>query len=100
KNKSLKTNLISNAEIVQSLFNATLQNAFSGKLNLDISVELDALLEEIDLQKPVNDLYSIVSNEEYINSLVERLNTQDFENQNLYDKAKHAAFQLLKTDEI
>jgi type I restriction enzyme S subunit len=58
------------------------------------------LLEEIDLQKPENDLYSILSNEEYVNSLLERLNTQDFENQDLYDKAKHAAFQLLKTDEI
>jgi type I restriction enzyme S subunit len=82
------------------LFQSILQRAFSGKLKFDVSVELDTLLEEIDLHKPENDLYSIVSNEEYVNSMVERLNTQDFENQDLYDKAKHAVFQLLKTDEI
>lgn len=85
---------------IHNLFKSILQRSFSGKLHLDVSVELDALLKEIALQKPENDLYSIVSNEEYVNSLVERLNTQDFENQELYDKAKHAAFQLLKTDEI
>lgn len=84
----------------KELYNSLLQRAFSGKLKLNVSIELDALLEEIDLQKPENDLYSILSNEEYINNLVERLNKQDFENQDLYDKAKHAAFQLLKTDEI
>jgi type I restriction enzyme S subunit len=96
---SLKQLEVSQSQI-QNLFNSILQRSFIGKLDLDISVELDALLEEIDLQKSENDLYSILSNEEYVNSLVERLNTQDFENQELYDKAKHAAFQLLKTDEI
>lgn len=85
---------------INTLYDAILQRAFSGNLKLNISIELDALLEEIDLQKSENDLYSIFSNEEYVNSLVERLNTQDFENQDLYDKANHAAFQLLKTDEI
>lgn len=95
--KVKKTKALNNS---QSLLKSILQRAFSGKLNLNVSVELDALLEEIDLQKPENDLYSILSNEEYVNSLVERLNTQDFENQVLYDKAKHAVFQLLKTDEI
>lgn len=84
----------------KELYNSLLQRAFSGKLKLNVSIELNTLLEEIDLQKPKNDLYSILTNEEYVNSLVERLNTQGFENQDLYDKAKHAAFQLLKADEI
>lgn len=86
-------------EQTNELFFALLQRAFSGKLNLDISVELDALLEEIDLQKPENDLFSIITNEEYLLSLVNRLNNQEFENQDLYDKAKHVAFQLLKAEE-
>jgi len=76
-----------------------LQRAFSGKLDLNVSVELDALLEEIDLQKPENDLFSIITNEEYLLSLVNRLNNQEFESQDLYDKAKHIAFQLLKDEE-
>jgi type I restriction enzyme S subunit len=99
KNKTLKSGLISNKELIQSLFSATLQRAFSGKLDLDVSVELDALLEEIDLQKPENDLFSIITNEEYLMILVNRINNQEYENQDLYDKAKHVAFQLLKKEE-
>ena len=84
---------------IEMLYNAILQRAFSGKLKFDISIELDALLEVIDLQKTENDLFSIITNEEYLLNLVNRLNKEDFENQDLYDKAKHAAFQLLKEDE-
>ena len=58
-----------------------------------------SLLEEIDLQKSENDLFSIITNEEYLLSLVNRLNSQEFESQELYDKAKHVAFQLLKGEE-
>ena len=83
----------------KDFFNSILQRSFSGKLDLNVSVELDALLEEIDLQKPENDLFSIITNEEYLLSLVNRLNNQEFENQDLYDKAKHVAFQLLKEEE-
>lgn len=83
---------------IEMLYNAILQRAFSGKLKFDVSIELDALLEEIDLQKPENDLFSIITNEEYLMNLIKRLNNQEFENQDLYDKAKHAAFQLLKEE--
>lgn len=92
--------LLRSLKEINVLHSSILQSAFSGNLDFDVKTELDVLLKEIDLQKPENDLYSIVSNEEYVNSLVERLNTQAFENQDLYDKAKHAAFQLLRTDEI
>lgn len=96
-----KQNLLKlSAGKIEDLFNALLQRAFSGKLNLDVSIVLDSLLEEIDLQKPVNDLFSIITNEDYLLNLINRLNNQEFENQDLYDKAKHAAFQLLKTNEI
>ncbi len=87
-------------EKTNELFLSLLQRAFSGKLNLDVSIVLDALLAEIDLQKTENDLYSIITNEEYLLNLVNRLNNQEFETQDLYDKAKHVVFQLLKVDEI
>jgi len=78
------------------LFNSIMQRAFSGQLKFDVAAELDALIEQIDLNKAKNDLIGIETNEEYLTSLVERLNSQDFLSQELYDKAKHAAFQLLK----
>ena len=86
-------------ENLSNLYNSLIQLSFSGKLSLEVSVELDALLEEIDLQKPENDIFSIITNEEYLFNLINRLNKQEFENQDLYDKAKHAAFQLLKEEE-
>ncbi len=86
------------AAIIKDLLNVLLQRAFSGNLKLSISIELDALLEEIDLQKSENDLFSIITNEEYLLSLVNRLNNQEFENQELYNKAKQVAFQLLKEE--
>ena len=97
---SFKTKLLDSQKEVINLFNSLIQKAFSGGLDVAISVELDVLLEEIDLQKAENDLYSILSNEVYVKDLVDRLNNQEFENQDLYDKAKHAAFQLLKQNEI
>ena len=82
------------------LYKSILQKAFSGQLNFDIATELDALLQEIKLKEPINDVVSIVTNEQYIENLVQRLNTQDFETQELYDKAKKVAFQLLKEEEV
>jgi len=99
KYDAIRLRILDNLREIQSLFYSILQRAFSGKLNLDVSVELDALLEEIDLQKTENDLFSIITNEEYLLSLVKRLNNQQFESQELYDKAKHAAFQMLKDEE-
>lgn len=84
---------------LQILLDSLIQRAFTGKLKFDILVELNALIEETDLRKPENDLFSIITNEEYLLSLVKRLNNQDFESQSLYDKAKHVVFQLLKEEE-
>lgn len=83
-----------------SLFQSILQRAFSGKLKLDASTELDALLKEINLKEPKNDIISIASNEEYVLNLIKRLNNQEFDTQDLYDKAQHAAFQLMKEKRV
>lgn len=95
----LKKNIKKNNNQLKFLQNSLFQRAFSGKLDLDVSIELDALLKEIDLQKSENDLFSITTNEAYLLNLVDRLNNQKFESQDLYDKAKHVAFQLLKIEE-
>ncbi len=100
KIERLKEKLNSDLLDLNNLLGALSQKAFNGSLTLDVTLELNALLEEIDFRKPENDLFSIITNEEYLLSLVYRLNNQEFETQDLYDKAKHATFQLLKTEEI
>lgn len=92
-------NLSTSKADLDALLGSLTQRAFSGKLKFDISVQLNSLLEVIDLQRQENDLISIITNEEYLLSLVNRLNNQEFETQDLYNKAKHAAIQLLKNEE-
>lgn len=78
-----------------NLNNSILQKAFNGQLNFNIDFELDALIKEIDLQKKENDLSKISGDIAYLQRLVDKLNAQEFTEKDLYDKAKHAAFQLM-----
>lgn len=84
----------SQAEIT-SLFNSLMQKVFNGQLNFNVDFELDALVREIDLQKKENDLSKIVGDIAYLQKFVDKLNSQEFKDKELYDKAKHGAFQLL-----
>ncbi len=83
---------------LNNLFQSILQKVFNGELNFNIDIELDALIKEIDLQKKENDLSKIVTDFAYLQRLIDKLNSQEFKERDLYDKAKHAVFQLLKED--
>jgi len=87
--------LVSKVE-VENLFNSILQKVFNGQLNFNVDFELDALIHEIDLQKKENDLSKIVGDIAFLQRLVDKLNSQEFKEKELYDKAKHGVFQLLK----
>jgi len=83
---------------IENLFHSTIQKVFNGQLNFNVSVEVDAILNEINIEEK-NDLSLLTRDIAYLQNFVDRLNEQDFENQELYDKAKHVAFQLLKEKE-
>ena len=85
---------------INILFNSILQRAFSGQLNFDLSVELDALLNNLKFDKMNEELELITNDNIYLNNLTERLNEKNFETQELYERAKKVAFQLLKMDEF
>lgn len=98
--ESNKEKLIISKNELYILFKSILQKSFSNELILDINFELDALINDIDLQAKENDLSRITYNSHYIQRLIEKLNNQEFVDKNLYDKAKHVAFQLLKEEKI
>lgn len=81
---------------ISTLFNSILQKAFNGELNFNIDAELDALIKVIDLEKKINDLSKITSDIAYLQRLIDKINYNEFEDRDLYNKAKHAIFQLLK----
>lgn len=81
------------------LFNSILQKVFNGQLNFNVDFELDALIREIDLQKKENDLSKIAGDIAYLQRLVDKLNSREFKERDLYDRAKHGAFQLMAVKE-
>lgn len=95
--------------IVQKVFNGTINFADNqnteGSLNLlddlslDIDFELEVLIKEINLFEKSNDLSKIKGNPKYLKRLIDRLNNQEFKEKDLYDKAKHGAFQLMTSEE-
>ncbi|UVR27181.1 hypothetical protein NXY22_06420 [Parabacteroides distasonis] len=48
------------------------------------------------MEKKVNDLSKITSDIAYLQRLIDKINYNEFEDRDLYNKAKHAIFQLLK----
>jgi type I restriction enzyme S subunit len=83
----------------KNLFESILQKVFNGQLNFNVDFELDALIREIDLQKKENDLSKIVGDIAYLQRLIDKLNSQEFKEKELYDKAKHGVFQLMAMKE-
>ncbi|ALM07743.1 restriction modification system DNA specificity subunit [Sediminicola sp. YIK13] len=93
-----KETLIQSKTELENLYNSLLQRAFSGQLNFNVDAELDVLLAAIDVDKEENDIRDIAT--VYASRLLERLDSQDFENQTQYQQAKQVAFQMLKEGAI
>lgn len=91
-----KQKLLISLNEISTLFNSILQKAFNGELNFNIDAELDALIKVVDLEKKINDLSKITSDIAYLQRLIDKINYNEFEDRDLYNKAKHAIFQLLK----
>ena len=96
KNRRFLELLLASKRELENLLNSIVQKVFNDQLDLDIDLELDALVRNIDLEKKRNDLTSFLSDSKYLRRLIDKLNNQEFNEQVLYDKAKHAAFQLME----
>ena len=96
--QSQKETLNQSKTELENLYNSLLQRAFSGQLNFNIDIELDALLATIDLEQDVekekHDINEIAT--AYAGRLLERIEEQNFENQTQYQQAKEVVFQMLK----
>lgn len=93
-----KETLILSKTELENLYNSLLQRAFSGQLNFNVDIELDALLAAIDLEqdtdKEKHDIKEIAT--VYAGRLLERIEEQNFENQIQYQQAKQVVFQMLE----
>ncbi len=96
--KTKRSKLLESHSYLKELLLSVTQKVFNGELNFNIDFELDALIRKIDLEKKENDLSTISGDIAYLQRLIDKLNAQEFEEKEMYDKAKHAVFQLLKED--
>jgi len=96
--KSLKETLIQSKSELENLYNSLLQRAFSGQLNFNIDIELDALLADIDIEqdtdKKRHDIKEIAT--VYAGRLLARLEEQNFRSPRQYQQAKQVVFQMLQ----
>ena len=98
-NLKTKTNYskIKCSELLKSLS----QQVFSERITIDVDAELEALINAIDLDKKDegNKIDSIANDITFTQRLVDRLEEQEFEDKEQYDKAKYILFRIMKEEE-
>lgn len=117
KNRAAFEQISNSKRELENLLGSLLQKVFNGTINfkdaenttgninlgadlsLNIDFELEVLIKEINLFEKSNDLSKIESNPKYLNRLIDKLNSQEFKEKDLYDKAKHGVFQLMAVNE-
>jgi type I restriction enzyme S subunit len=77
------------------------QQVFSERITIDIDAELEALINAIDLDKndSENRIDFVVNDITFIQRLIDRLDEQQFEDKEQYDKAKYIIFRMMKEQE-
>ena len=97
-----KKKLIESNEIINLLFKSLSQQAFSGNFAYNPNIELDAILNAVELEKPdtENNLTPLSKGSALTQLLIDRLKSQKFDNSEMYDKARYAVFRLIKDKEI
>lgn len=88
------------AEKGQLLLNSLSQEVFSERLTIDIDAELDALINVIDLDKKdeENKIDSLKKDKTFIQRLIDKIQEQDFETSDQYEKAKYIVFKIMKEE--
>jgi type I restriction enzyme S subunit len=76
------------------------QQVFSDRITIDIDAELEALINAIDLEKKdeENKVDSIKNDLTFLQRLIDKLQEQEFEASDKYEKAKYIAFKIMKEE--
>lgn len=77
------------------------QQAFGGNIVYDIDIELEALINSIDIKltDEENDISTIKNDITFLQRLLDKLNDQEYDDLQQYNKAKYIVFRILKEEE-
>lgn len=83
-----------------ALLQSLSQQVFSERITIDVDPELEALINAIDLDKKdvENNIDTVKNDLTFLQRLVDKLQEQDFENSDQYEKAKYIAFRIMKEE--
>lgn len=76
------------------------QQVFSERITIDIDAELEALINAIDVDKKdeENKIETVKKDLTFLQRLIDKLQEQDFENSDQYEKAKYITFRIMKEE--
>ena len=99
-NNRCRINITKAKNELTNLLNSLYQKTFNNDFIYDIDIELEALLNNIDLRKSneKNDISTIKNDITFLQRLLDKLNGQEFDDINTYDKAKYASFRILNEE--
>ena len=97
---SLKSELLQHRIQTEELIKSLSQQVFTENANIDMDVELEALIKAIDTGKKdeENKIETIKNDLTFLQRLIDKLSEQDFENSDQYERAKYIAFRIMKED--
>ncbi len=88
------------ASLTQLLLKSLSSQVLNERITIDVDAELEALINAIDLDKKdeENNIDSLKGDVTYIQRLIDRLEDQEFEDMEQYDKAKYILFRIKKEE--
>lgn len=94
-----KNQFLDSRNLMETLLQSFSYIIFTGQRSILVDVEVESLINNINLDMPdeTNDISSITNDRTYLQNLIDKLNTRDFDNLYQYDKALYIAFRLLKS---
>lgn len=102
KVNAFKNKLLLSKGLLINLFGSLSQRAFKGQLLFDISIEIDSLINSIDIKKDHtdNDISAFLRDKLYLQNLIDKIEMQNFNDIQQYEKAKYILFWLLKQEKV
>jgi type I restriction enzyme S subunit len=94
---SFFSKIVESQNNLEYLLRSLSQQVFNERANIDVDIELEALINSIDLDKKdeENKIETVKNDITFLQRLIDKLQEQDFENSDKYEKAKYIAFRIM-----
>lgn len=95
----IQHNSLSFLNQAETLLKSLSQQVFGEKISIDIDAELEALINAIDLEKKDEEnKIDTIKDTTFTQRLIDRLEAQEFESSDQYNKAKYILFRIMKEE--